>query len=222
MLDDDGIPSDFPWDDCRMLYSNPNGFAVKFLHGKCDQDYQFLVRSAYVDAKSIISEWIKLRANPADEPLTDIVHQETDFAFLGHIFQRAAMLPGEQFFLLISIVYLSQCRELNGLVLIERFIALHNQINNRNVASINVDAPDLSWIDLAELLADSLDEIRPTIASNLPPGALVNTKVAMQAEPSSKSSKKRAREEDDLNSNEVISTLNIPCVCIHYELAPTI
>lgn len=207
MLGEDGIPSDFPWNECRMLYSNPNGFAVKFLHGKCDQDYHFLVRSAYIDAKCIISEWIKLTANPSDERVAKIFQQETDFAFLSHIFQRASMLPGEQYYLLISIAYLSQCLELNGFVLTERFIALHNQLHNKKVVSIDIHALDSSWLDLAELLVDSLDEIRPKVESNLPLGALISATVTATAELISKSSQKRIRAEEEPPSHGVIAIL---------------
>lgn len=199
---DDGIPQDFPWDDCRMLYSNPDGFAVKFLHGKSEQDYTFLVRSAYVDAKSIMSEWIKLYTNPADERLKDMVYMESDFQFLSHILQRSTMLPGEQFFLLISIVYLAQCRDMNGLSLVERFFELHEQIRHKKFDPLNIDSPDTSWVDLAELLADSLDEVRPKIEERAAP-----TAAPTEAGKSKRNSRKRGREEDDVAPSHDVSLI---------------
>lgn len=194
---EDGIPHDFPWDDCRMLYSNPDGFAVKFLHGRSDQDYQYLVRSAFVDAKSIMSEWLKLHSHPADERLKNIVYHNCDYHFLARIYHRMAMLPGEQYFLLISILFFAQCKQMNALTLVERFFSTHELIHKKQIAPINVNAPDLSWVDLAELLADSLDEIRPKVESQLPPGTLPKKEKGKEND-NNKQNKKRKRDTDEV------------------------
>lgn len=163
----DFIPDDFPWDDCRRLYSSPNGFAIQFLQGKSEQDYSFLVQSAYTDAKSIMMEWIRLYGHVEHQSSLGIDQVSADYAFLSNIYNRSRSLPTEQFFLLIAVVYLAQCKAYSGVNLLEQFFELHEAKKQRKVNFVDVNSPDLSWVDLAELLSESLRNLEPAIQIKL-------------------------------------------------------
>lgn len=163
---DDNIPGDFPWDDCRLLYSSPDGFAMKFLRGKSSQDYQFLVRSAYTDARVIMTEWTRMYEERIAAK-SGIACGISDLPFLQCILRRSELLDGEQYFLLISVIYLSQAKSMDGVGLLEKFFDQRESLKASKVETVDVDAPDLSWVDFAELLSDALRELKPLVQQKL-------------------------------------------------------
>lgn len=157
----DNIPGDFPWDKCRKLYSVPNGFATRFLEGKCQQDFDYLTTAAFIDAKTIMTEWIRNFEEVKSGQVSLVADfPEADQKFLESLMQRAALLPGEQYFLILAVIFLAQCTRRREMQLLENFFVAHD---TEKVKSLDINAPEVSWLDLAELLSISFGKLRPVI-----------------------------------------------------------
>lgn len=157
----DTIPGDFPWDKCRKLYSVPNGFATRFLEGKCQQDFEYLTTATFIDAKAIMTEWMR-NFEEVKSGQTSAVTEfpEPDQKFLENLVQRAGVLPGEQYFLILAVIFLAQCTRRREMQLLESFFAAHDADKAK---AIDINSPEISWLDLAELLSISFSKLRPVI-----------------------------------------------------------
>jgi hypothetical protein len=189
------IPEDFPWDTCRGIYSQPNGFALKFLKGKSAQDFSFLVKSGFIDAKNIMLKWLKhnwttLRQLEIDDEYSvELINDEADLfeyisiyqpdiSFLKSLIQRGRKFKGNQFFLIISVLFLSQCSGLGGTLLLEKFCDFFekNHPDYRQITSKTSkllppgnrknSSLELSWVDLAEMLHAAIEDIHGWIGNS--------------------------------------------------------
>lgn len=158
----------FPWDICRRIYANPTNDHIYTING-VSYDWEHLLSSSFVDAKTIIREWLVYRrriAKPDEvDYFTDLFIPHTEEDFKSTVYARAILFQDHNYFGIIAMSYLYLCGvylEENDILAV--FCALNYPSQPSNVKDNLISDEGLSvsvphWYTLAKWLQRACDDL---------------------------------------------------------------
>lgn len=152
---------DFPWEDCRKIYTSPDTsilVPLSFLHGQAQEDADFLIISAFTDANTIVREWLHIQQNEKSSTTEEfLLFHSTEL--LCQILCRAYHYRHDSYFMILAIVYLIQAKKYKQEDTFTSFMLSH--YSQQPVISITT-------IDFALILSLSLLKIQELVHIHLP------------------------------------------------------
>jgi len=152
---------DFPWDECRKIYTSANTsllIPLSFLSGQAQEDCDYLIVSAYTDAVTILREWLHIqKMEKASNSEEYQLKHSTEL--LCQILCRAYHYRHDSYFMILSIVFLMKYPTLKHESLLTSFLFLHYQ----DQSAISITTTDFSM-----LLSLSLLKIQEIVHIHIP------------------------------------------------------
>jgi hypothetical protein len=152
---------DFPWEDCRKIYTSPDTsilVPLSFLRGQAQEDSDFLITSAYTDAITIIREWLHIQQSEKSSSTEEFLLLHST-ELLCQILCRAYHYRHDSYFMILAIVYLMQVKKYKQEDTFTSFMLSHYP--EQPLISITT-------VDFALILSLSLLKIQELVHIHLP------------------------------------------------------
>lgn len=152
---------DFPWEDCRKIYTSPNSsllVPLSFLRGQAQEDSDYLITSAFTDASTIVREWLHIQENEKSTSGEEFLLLHST-ELLCQILCRAYHHRHDSYFMILSIVYLMLVKKYNQDQVFTSFLQSHYP----DQSSITI-----TTVDFALILSLSLLKLQEIVHIHLP------------------------------------------------------